>query len=195
MSARTQYADAFDDAVVLLTSANELWTQSVERVLGATPAALPLPLSVDAAAVLDPIGVAKSALVVNDLAQRVLEINREYVQTLAGAMTAVQGIVREQTEALTAVVRDGVSAAAGIVKEQADTSLRRARVEAESAQDAERAEARRREVMARDAARDAFADHTKAELQDELARRDLPKTGNVEELRSRLIDHEISAVQ
>ena len=193
MSARTQYADAFDDAVVLLTSANELWTQSVERVLGATPAALPL--SADAAAVLDPIGVAKSALVVNDLAQRVLEINREYVQTLAGAMSAVQGIVREQTDALTAVVRDGVSAAAGIVKEQADTTLRRARVEAESAQDAERAEARRREVMARDAARDAFADHTKAELQDELARRGLPKTGNVEELRSRLIDHEISAVQ
>jgi hypothetical protein len=56
---------------------------------------------------------------------------------------------------------------------------------------AQRAEARRVKKAARDAAAERYKEMTKAEVSDQLATRDLPKTGNVEELRERLIDADL----
>jgi hypothetical protein len=42
-------------------------------------------------------------------------------------------------------------------------------------------------MAARDAAADRYREMTKVELADELGRRDLVKSGNVDELRERLI--------
>lgn len=63
----------------------------------------------------------------------------------------------------------------------------KARTQAESVGAAVREQAESAVRAVREQAAHKYADLTKAELQDELARRDLPKTGNVDELRERLI--------
>jgi SAP domain len=72
----------------------------------------------------------------------------------------------------------GVTVAVGeTVRSQVESVGETVRAQAESAQEA-----------AREEAAAEYEDLTKAELQQELARRDLPKTGNVDELRERLIE-------
>ena len=61
-------------------------------------------------------------------------------------------------------------------RSQAETAQRAVREQAESAHRNER-----KQVISK------YEDLTKPELQDELAGRDLPKTGNVDELRARLV--------
>ena len=63
--------------------------------------------------------------------------------------------------------------------------------QANEIQRAQRAEARRARKAARDAAAERYQEMTKVELCDQLAARDLPKTGNVDELRDRLIDADL----
>jgi hypothetical protein len=69
------------------------------------------------------------------------------------------------------------------VREQAETVTNVAREQAQAVR--EQVEAAREAV--REQVAEQYSDLTKAELQDELASRDLPKTGNVDELRARLI--------
>jgi hypothetical protein len=94
-----------------------------------------------------------------------LEAQREILKQIAGASIAAGERVRSQAEQLGSVVREQGQSVKQAVREQA--------------QAAERAE--REQVISK------YEDLTKAELQDELAGRDLPKTGNVDELRERLI--------
>jgi hypothetical protein len=51
--------------------------------------------------------------------------------------------------------------------------------------------ARQAKKAARDAAAERYEHMTKVELSEELAARDLPKTGNVDELRDRLIENDL----
>jgi hypothetical protein len=94
-----------------------------------------------------------------------LEAQREILKQIAGASVAAGERVRSQAEQLGSVVREQGQSVKQAVREQAEA--------------AERAE--RERVISK------YEDLTKAELQDELAGRDLPKTGNVDELRERLI--------
>ncbi len=69
----------------------------------------------------------------------------------------------------------------GVVREQAE------QVEKELAREARKAE-REQARHAHDKARERYEGLTKAELSDRLDQRDLPKTGNVDELVERLVE-------
>jgi hypothetical protein len=96
---------------------------------------------------------------------KTLEAQREVLKQIAGASVAAGERVRSQAEQLGSVVR-----------EQGESVKQAAREQAEAAERAER-----EQVISK------YEDLTKAELQDELAGRELPKTGTVDELRERLI--------
>jgi hypothetical protein len=128
---------------------------------------------------------------VRQVTEQVVELNRSYVKTLAGAMSSVQGAVREQADGLSRVAREQVGAATTLVREQADDVQQAAAEQAEAVERSARREAQQARRAARTALVERYRDLTKVELQDELAQRDLPRTGNVEELRQRLIDAEL----
>ena len=94
-----------------------------------------------------------------ELVQRTVDISRDLTIKWAEAAGTLSGTVRERAE-------------------QAKQELAR------EARKAEREQARR----AHDKARERYEGLTKAELSDQLGQRDLPKTGNVDELVERLVE-------
>ena len=120
------------------------------------------------------------------IAKRFVEVNVEYVQDLAGA-------VRKHLTGLAGVLKDEVVTTGKLANEQAEKYQEAAIDQAEEIQRAERAAARQARKAARDAAAERYEHMTKVELSEELAARDLPKTGNVDELRERLIENDLEA--
>jgi flagellar biosynthesis/type III secretory pathway protein FliH len=118
------------------------------------------------------------------LTKRVLEVNLEYVRDLAGA-------VRKHVTGLAGVLKDEVVTSAKLANDQAEKLEEAAIEQADEIERAERAAARRAKKAAHDAAAERYQDMTKAELADELAKRQMPKTGNVDELRERLVDDDL----
>jgi hypothetical protein len=112
-----------------------------------------------------------------DFWEKTLETQREVAKQLVGATVAAGERVRTQAEEFGSVVREQAEQVTGAAREQAEA----AREQAEAAK-----RARREQVAA------TYEDHTKVQLQDELAARDLPKTGNVDELRARLVADDLS---
>ena len=104
-----------------------------------------------------------------DFWAKTLEAQRDALKQLAGASISAGERIRSQVESQ-------VEQVGSAAREQSEKTQQVAREEAESAKRAERDEAAAR-----------YAELNKGELQDELASRDLPRTGNVEELRERLI--------
>jgi hypothetical protein len=100
-----------------------------------------------------------------DFWAKTLEAEREVFKQIVDASVAVTEQFRSQAEKVGEAVR-----------EQAETAQRAIREQAESFQRNER-----KQAVAK------YDELTKGELQDELASRDLPKTGNVDELRARLV--------
>ena len=96
-----------------------------------------------------------------DFWEKSLEVQRDIAKQLVGASISAGEKVREQAESVGAAMR-----------RQADTVTSTL----QSAADAVRVRTGK-----------LYDDLTKAELQDELGARDLPKTGNVDELRERLV--------
>ena len=96
-----------------------------------------------------------------DFWEKSLEVQRDLAKQLVGASISAGEKVREQAESVGAALR-----------QQADTVT----ATLQSAADAVRVQAAK-----------SYDDLTKAELQEELGARDLPKTGNVDELRERLV--------
>ncbi len=111
-----------------------------------------------------------------DFWEKTLQAQRDFAKQLAGVSVAVSERVREQAENAGQSVRDTAESTTRVVRDQAESTKRAAREQAAAQQQAEHEQAAER-----------YQDMTKAELQDELASRDLPKTGNVDELRERLI--------
>ncbi len=91
------------------------------------------------------------------------------------------------------VVKDEVVTSGKLANRQAEKLEGAAVEQAEEIARAERAELRRQKKAARDAATARYRDMTKVELSEELAGRDLPRTGNVDELRERLTDSDLEA--
>ena len=96
-----------------------------------------------------------------DFWEKSLEVQRDIAKQLVGASISAGEKVREQAESVGAAMR-----------QQAETVT----ATLQSAADAVRVRAAK-----------SYDDLTKAELQEELGARDLPKTGNVDELRERLV--------
>ncbi len=101
-----------------------------------------------------------------DFWEKSLAAQRGIAMQLAGVTVAAADGIRDHAESVATVVREQSESAAEAIREQAET-----------AQQALDEKVTRR-----------YADLTKAQLQDELAGRDLPKAGLVEELRERLIE-------
>jgi hypothetical protein len=130
-----------------------------------------------------------------DLVQRTVDINRRLAVRWAEAAGTLSGAVREKAESAGDVVREKAEAAGDIAREQAENAQRAAREQAAKAEQAEKELARQARQAEREHARQAHARArqryeglTKAELSDLLAKRDLPKTGNIDELIERLVE-------
>jgi hypothetical protein len=130
-----------------------------------------------------------------DLVQRTVDINRRLAVRWAEAAATMSGVVREKAESAGDVVREKAEAAGDIAREQAENAERAAREQAAKAEQAEQELARQARQAEREHARQAHARAraryeglTKAELSDLLAKRDLPKTGNIDELIERLVE-------
>jgi prophage DNA circulation protein len=141
-----------------------------------------------------------------DAAQQVLEANRTYVKSLANVASNLDGALREQTASTVKAARSQFTGAVENVATQVEEFDRTAqeqtavledvqeqarreaeaaeRVAAREAQAAERAAARE----ARAEARERYEEMRKADLVEELGRRGLTKTGNVDELVERLVE-------
>ena len=141
-----------------------------------------------------------------DLVQRTVDINRHLAVKCAEAMGTLSGVIREKTESAGDLVREKAEVAGNVVREQAEKAEQAAleqaekaeraiRQQAEQAEQAEKELARRARQAQREQARRAhkrarerYEGRTKAELSDQLAKRELPKTGNVDELIERLVE-------
>jgi hypothetical protein len=127
-----------------------------------------------------------------DLVQRTVDINRRLAVRWAEAAGTLSGVVREKAESAGDVVRDKAEAAGDIAREQAVKAEQAAREQAEKADQAEkelaRQAAREQARQAHERARQHYEGLSKAQLSDLLAKRDLPKTGNVDELIERLVE-------
>jgi hypothetical protein len=130
-----------------------------------------------------------------DLVQRTVDINRRLAVRWAEAAGTLSGVVREKAESAGDIVRERAEAAGDIAREQAEKAERAAREQAAKAEQAEKELARQARQAEREHARQAHARAraryeglTKAELSELLAQRELPKTGNIDELIERLVE-------
>jgi hypothetical protein len=127
-----------------------------------------------------------------DLVQRTVDINRRLAVMWAEAAGTLSGVVREKAGSAGDVVREKAEAAGDIAREQAENAERvaseqAAKAEQELARQARQAE-REHARQAHERARQRYEGLSKAELSDLLAKRDLPKTGNIDELIERLVE-------
>jgi hypothetical protein len=130
-----------------------------------------------------------------EFVQRTVDISRDLTIKWAEAAGTLSGAVRAQAESVGGLVRGQAESAREFVHEQAGQAGQAAREQARQAEQAERElarEARQAEREqarhARDKARERYEGLTKAELSDRLDQRNLPKTGNVDELVERLVE-------
>jgi hypothetical protein len=146
----------------------DLWTQGAGRITGLMPR-------------LPQIDLIPAVERYFDLVQRMVDINRSLTVKWLQAAGTLTGVARDQAESAADVVREMPASVGHAVHEQA------AKAEQERARQARKAE-REQARQAHDQARERYEGLTKAELSDQLAERDLPKTGTVDELTQRLIE-------
>jgi hypothetical protein len=145
-----------------------------------------------ASAAFDPSVIDRYFDSVSRFAERWVELNRRYVQDVAAALLSTQNAIRQHAESLSDTVNEELEATSTTVRQQADQVTQAHQDQAAATDRENRARARRVHREARDAAVQKFGEMTKPELQDELAHRELPRTGTVGELRTRLIEAELA---
>ena len=130
-----------------------------------------------------------------ELVQRMVDANRHLAVRCAEAVGTLSGVVREKAGSAGDLVREKAEAADTVMREQAEKAQQAALEQAERAEQADKALARQARQADREQARRAhkrarerYEGRTKAELSDQLAKRELPKTGNVDELIERLVE-------
>jgi len=127
-----------------------------------------------------------------DVVQQTVDINRRLTIKLAEAAGTLSEMVRDRAESAGNLVREKAESAGEIVRDKAESAERTAREQAEQAEKERAREARFAERQqarqAHDKARERYEGLTKAELSDQLAKRHLPKSGNVDELIERLVE-------
>jgi hypothetical protein len=130
-----------------------------------------------------------------DFSDRLTRVNRQYVVNLTSALDSLSGAVRQHIDGLGDAVRDQVQAVSQSTKDQLEKVADAEREHAEQAEQEEREQARevrnaerQKARQQRQAARERYQGMNKSELADELAGRELPKSGTVDELIERLVD-------
>jgi len=199
-----QYSAAASRATEAVEKAADSWTEGVRRMTGLFPA-------------VPQVDLVPAVERYFDLVQRAVDMNRNITVRWAQAAGTLTGTVRQQAESTGQAVRERAESAGEAMRERAESfdqaaaeQAQRAeraekemarkveRAAAEQAQKAEQAEqeraqeARRLEReharQAHERARKRYEGLTKAELSDLLAKRGLPKSGNVNELVDRLAE-------
>jgi chromosome segregation ATPase len=199
-----QYTAMASQASEAVEKATDSWTQGVRRLSGMFPA-------------VPQVDLVPAVERYFDLVQRAVDVNRDITVRWAQAAGTLTGAVRERAESAGQVVRGRAESAAEAVRERAESFDQAAAEQAEKAERAEKEmahqaeqaaaeqarkaeqaekemaqEARRREHeharQAHQRARERYEGLTKAELSDLLAKRGLPKSGNVSELVERLVE-------
>jgi hypothetical protein len=193
ISMTRQYSAAAARARSAAEKAADVWTHGARAVTGLVPG---LP-QVD----LVPAVERYFALV-----QGAVDINRHLAVRSAEVVGTLSGVVREKAESAGDLVRERAEAAGNVVREQAEKAEQAALEQAEKAEHAAREQAEKAEKAEKELARQArqaqreqarraherarerYEGLAKAELSDLLAKRELPKTGNVDELIERLVE-------
>jgi hypothetical protein len=119
-----------------------------------------------------------------EFVQRTVDISRDLTIKWAESAGMLSDAVREQAESVGGLVREQAESARDFVHEQAGRAEQAEKELAREARKTEREQARHDH----DKARERYEGLTKAELGDQLDQRDLPKTGNVDELVERLVE-------
>jgi hypothetical protein len=130
-----------------------------------------------------------------EFVQRTVDISRDLTIKWAESAGMLSGAVREQAESVGGLLRGQAESARDFVHEQAGKAEHAAHEQADKAEQAKQELAREARKAEReqarhthDKARKRYEGLTKAELSDQLGQRDLPKTGNVDELVERLVE-------
>jgi SAP domain len=161
----------------------DFWTQGAQKLSDQLPAGLPQ------------IGLVPVVERYFEFVQRTVDISRDLTLKWAEAADTLSGSVRERAESVSGMVSERAESARGFVHEQAGKAEQAAREQADKAEEAQKElarEARRAEReqarRAHDKARERYQGLTKAELSDLLEKRNLPKTGTIDELVERLVE-------
>ncbi|SRR6266542_2100108 len=199
-----QYSAVASQATEAVEKAADSWAQGVRKLADRFP-------------VVPQVDLVPAVERYFDFVQRAVDLNRGITLRWAQAAGTLSGAVRERAESAGQVALHRAESAADVVRERAESfeqaaarqaeqvervAARQAdqveRVAARQADQAEQAgqelahEARRLErEQARQAhqrARERYEGLTKAELSKQLAQRDLPKSGTVNELIERLVE-------
>ena len=177
-----QYSAAASRARNVVEKTADVWTDSARTVTDRLPG-------------LPQVDLVPAVKRYFDFVQRTVDINRRLAVRWAEAAGTLSGVVREKAESAGDVVRAKAEAAGDIAREQAVKAERAAREQAAKIEQAEKELARQARQAEREHARRAherarqrYEGLSKAELSDLLAKRDLPKTGNIDELIERLVE-------
>ena len=183
MTLQDQYVNGARSARTAWTDAAASWTGSIKDA--ATQARAPFAL-VNATAL-----ITQSATLARQLQQANLDYTANLLRAVSVAgdaagqyLDSIGSVVRDQVHALSDTVHEQVNKTDQIVQEQAERAEQAEHDQVRQARAAERREAR----QAQQTARQRYEGKTKTELADELSTRDLPKTGNLDELIDRLVD-------
>ncbi len=175
-----QYSTAASQASDVTEKAAEFWTQGVGKLADRLPALLPQ------------IDLVPAVERYFDFVQRAVIMNRSIAVEWAQAVDTLSGAARARVESAGEIVRERAESANEVVRERAESFGRAASGQAEKAQEEMAREARRIERQKakedHERARARYEGRTKAELSDLLAGRNLPKTGNVDDLIERLVE-------
>jgi len=182
-STTERYRAAASQSAGTVEKIADFWTQGSQRLNDYLPSGLPQ---------VDLVPVVERYF---ELVQRTVDISRDLTLKWVEAAGTLTGVVREQAESVGGLVREQAESARGFVHEQADRAEQAAREQADRAEQAEKDQAREARRVEReqakrahDKARERYEGQTKAELSDQLEKRDLPKTGTVDELVERLVE-------
>jgi uncharacterized membrane-anchored protein YhcB (DUF1043 family) len=174
-----QYSAAASQARSAVDKTADFWTQGARTLSGWLPG-------------LPQIDLIPAVERYFDFVQRTVDINRHLTVQWAEAAGALSGMVREQAESASNLVREQAGSASNLVREKSESAERTAREQADQAEKELAREARATErEQARQAhgmARERYEGRTKGELTELLAERELPKSGNIDELIERLVE-------
>ena len=182
-STTERYRAATSQSASTVEKIADFWTQGSKTLTNYVPAGLPQ---------VDLVPFVERYF---EFVQRTVDISRDLTIKWAESAGMLSGVVREQAESVGGLVREQAESARDFAHEQAGRAQQAAREQAELTEQAEKdmvREARKAEreqaKHAHDKARERYESLTKAELSDLLDKRDLPKTGNVDELIERLVE-------
>jgi hypothetical protein len=175
-----QYSTAARQARNVVEKTTDVWTQGARTLTDVLPA-------------VPQVDLVPAVERYFDFVQRTLDLNRSFAVRCARAANTLSGVVHERTELVGEDIRGRAESASEAVREKAAAVEQAGReqarkvdqVQQEFTREAHRIE-REQARRARARSRKRYEGLTRAELSDLLARRGLPKSGNVDQLVDRL---------